>query len=322
MSTPLTHEVLQQAAAWYSQLNAGQVGEQDLSRWCRWLEQRSEHRQAWTMVENVAGRFGRFHDDIEKQAAFKALQVDGPPRMGRRRALLSLGGLSIMAWGGWHTLGDVSSSTYIGGHWADYSTSIGERRQWPLANGSSMWLNTGSVVNQRRGSPSRIELIAGELQVDERQSSGGGLVVMVGQDEIVSRDALFNVRLQPGGFCVDVFAGTVEVMCQGQRRRLGPDQQLRYGEQGITAVAPANLSHRAWVQGVMVAEGLALAQVIAELGRYRHGHLGCNPKVAALSVVGTFSVRNTDRALASLQQALPISVSALFPWWVTVEPRV
>jgi len=33
-------------------------------------------------------------------------------------------------------------------------------------------------------------------------------------------------------------------------------------------------------------------------------------------------VRNTDRALASLQQALPISVSALFPWWVTVEPRV
>ena len=64
---------------------------------------------------------------------------------------------------------------------------------------------------------------------------------------------------------------------------------------------------------------MPLADLVAELARYRRGVLRCDPAVAHLRASGLYSLRDTDRALDSLARALPVRVRRLSPWWVTVQ---
>ncbi|EGH30211.1 FecR protein [Pseudomonas syringae pv. japonica str. M301072] len=64
-----------------------------------------------------------------------------------------------------------------------------------------------------------------------------------------------------------------------------------------------------------------LADMLAELGRYRTGHLGVDPKVADLRVTGTFPLNDTDLALKALLPTLPVQIEQHTAWWVSVLPR-
>ena len=57
---------------------------------------------------------------------------------------------------------------------------------------------------------------------------------------------------------------------------------------------------------------------MAELGRYRTGHLACDSAVASLRVSGAFPVADTEQALAVLARSLPVRVRRLTRYWVTV----
>lgn len=314
-ASPPGYQVLQQAAAWYALLRSERATEHDHGKWRHWHAQHAEHRHAWSLVERVGGRFGPFGDAAQKQGAMAALQDTGGPPLSRRRTVLSLGGVTLAAWLGWRTLGDMP----LAGHWlADYATHTGEQRQLPLASGGQLWLNTASAVDV---AGQRLKLISGEVHVDDRLGRGGELRFSTPYAELSTRRAQLNLRLGDAGVCIDVYAGAVEVSCNGQRQTLQRGQQLTVGPQGLSPLAPASEPHRAWLQGVMVAQGTPLGQVIAELARYRHGYLACDPGIASLPVVGTFSIRDTDRALASLASALPVRVNRLLPWWVTLEAR-
>ena len=75
-----------------------------------------------------------------------------------------------------------------------------------------------------------------------------------------------------------------------------------------------------WFQRVLVVNNWSLEAVLNELSRYRHGHLGVDPQVADLSVVGTFPLDDTDKALHMLAASLPIRIHIILPWWVSVLP--
>ena len=72
---------------------------------------------------------------------------------------------------------------------------------------------------------------------------------------------------------------------------------------------------------MMVARNMRLADLLAELGRYRPGVLRCHDDVAGLSVSGAFPLQDTDASLRLLQDTLPIRVSSLTRYWVAIEPR-
>jgi transmembrane sensor len=72
---------------------------------------------------------------------------------------------------------------------------------------------------------------------------------------------------------------------------------------------------------MLVADNIPLRQLIGELSRYRPGHLGCAPEVAELSVMGTYSLADTDRVLALLEDALPVKTRKTLPWWTTVVAK-
>ena len=72
---------------------------------------------------------------------------------------------------------------------------------------------------------------------------------------------------------------------------------------------------------MLVADDMRLGDFLAELSRYRSGHLGWDPAVAELRLVGAFPLGDTDRILASLEESLPLRVRRTLSWWVSVEPR-
>jgi transmembrane sensor len=171
-------------------------------------------------------------------------------------------------------------------------------------------------------SPLPLRLLAGEIQIDSLRTSQQGVQVQTPHGQALLQSAQCAIRLFAGYTSVSVQVGSAEVSCAGQRVVVLAGQQLSYSTMGLGPIQPASASSRSWVDGLFVAEGVPLGQLITELGRYRHGVLGCDPQVANLRVVGAFSVRDTDRALASLVDILPVRVNRLMPWWVTLEARV
>lgn len=317
------YEIMQQAASWYSVLRADNVAPEDLEKWRRWLELRDEHRNAWNLVERVGGRFAQFNGPAEKSGAFKALQPKVGPMLGRRTTLLAMGAVSLAAVFGWRSVQNTVPGDYLATLLADYSTATGETRLVRLAEGSRVWLNTLSAVDiNQAASPLSLRLLAGEIQINHPHTSVQTMQVQTSHGQALLHDAQCGIRLFDGSTNVSVQRGTVEVFCGGQRVVLQAGQQMRFSSAGAGPVLPVSAFSQAWVDGLFVAQGIPLGQLISELARYRHGVLGCDPKVADLRVVGTFSIRDTDRALASLVGSLPVKINRLMPWWVTLEARV
>lgn len=107
----------------------------------------------------------------------------------------------------------------------------------------------------------------------------------------------------------------------GRTLQVHDGQAATFDTQQIRALAGADPMREAWVHDVVPADHIRLADLLAELGRYRHGHLGVAPEVADIRVMGVFPTDDTDRALAMLEQTLPIRVRRRLPWWTTVEGR-
>ena len=76
----------------------------------------------------------------------------------------------------------------------------------------------------------------------------------------------------------------------------------------------------AWANGVIAGKDMRLADLLAELARYRPGHITCDPRVAGLRVSGLYHVKDTDQALQFLLQTQPVSVVYTTRFWVSVGP--
>jgi transmembrane sensor len=70
---------------------------------------------------------------------------------------------------------------------------------------------------------------------------------------------------------------------------------------------------------MLVASGMRLDHFLAELGRHRPGHIGCEPAIAHLRVSGTYPLASTHRVLDLLRTTLPVDIHLFTPWWVTVR---
>ena len=134
----------------------------------------------------------------------------------------------------------------------------------------------------------------------------------------------FAVRQMDAATTVAVFEGAVEVRpatpgAAALVVRAG--EQTRFTATAGDPVTPADSARQAWTRGLLLAENMRLAEFIAELARYRPGHLGCAPEVADLRLVGAYDTTDTDRVLAALEATLPVRVRTPLPWWVVVGPR-
>jgi transmembrane sensor len=187
-------------------------------------------------------------------------------------------------------------------------------------------LNTATRVEIAFGAERRrIDLRNGEIMLaTARDPLQRPFVVDTADGTLTPIGTRFTVRsgdFAEDGTRVAVLDGAVEVRT---RDNASTPLVVRAGEQrmfthsAIQAVAALADNAVSWTQGSLGAERTRLADFLAELGRYRRGHLGCDPDVADLRLTGAFPLDDTDRILAALEDALPVKVRYLTRYWVTL----
>ena len=101
-------------------------------------------------------------------------------------------------------------------------------------------------------------------------------------------------------------------------RTLRAGGRLRFSAAGVGPALPFDPDGAAWVDGMLVASGMRLADFLAELERHRPGRLRCDPGVAGLRVSGSYPLADTGRILDALAATLGLEIRFLSRYWVSL----
>lgn len=310
--------LLSEAADWMMALRYGDDAQKAQANFDRWREQSPAHREAWARAEALLGVFAQVPAGIGKEA-FQALQQ----QPGRRRSMGMLGALLIAAPAGWLAWRHMPWREWT----ADVATATGERRSMTLADGSRLVLNTASAADiVFTATERRIRLQAGEILVTTHADPSPTyrpFLVQTPQGTVRALGTRFSVRrLDDRTTRVAVFEEAVEVRpVDGASRMLRAGEQVDFEAGRIGPEATVENSAALWEQGMLLARSMRLADVVAEMSRYRSGVLRCHPAVAELRVSGAVSLADTDGGLALLARSLPLRIEQTTRYWVTVAPR-
>ncbi|MGU7775435.1 FecR domain-containing protein [Burkholderia sp. MR1-5-21] len=312
-------QVAQRAVEWWVDLQAGHADAAFAAELARWRAADASHDAAWRHIEAVHGRLNRLAAGLDTQAARAALL---PPRSGRRRAAVKALAVLLFA-GGAAWMADPARRWAL---WqADVRTAVGERRTVTLADRTVVVLDTDTAIDVRfDATQRRVRLLRGTIMVTsghDGRAVARELVVATDDGELRPLGTRFSVRQRDGATRVDVFAGAVRVQpyhASAGTRVIAAGEGADFTRDTIGASAPLDAYAAAWTDGMIVASGMRLADLVAELGRYRRGSLRCDASVADLRVSGTFPLDDADRMLDTLKTTLPIDVTYVTRYWATV----
>lgn len=315
MSQAIDPLILGEAADWMVQLQSGSATDVDRRAIAQWQGRSAQHAQAWQRAQAVLGDFN---------SVPAAIAGDTLKRIGRKKSLGRRQALGLLLAAGpaaWLAYRQVPWQQWT----ADQHTAIGEQKNLTLPDGTRLLINTGSSLNIAFSDQvRRIELLKGEVLITTaKDSAHRPFIVQTRHGTARALGTRFSVRVGEQASRVAVTEGAVELLAEHARQGV----IVKAGEQGafsadrVAAVEPLDVSALTWENGMLLAQHMRLADLLDELGRYRAGVLRCHDSVANLTVSGAFSLRDTDASLHLLQETLPVKVSSLTGYWVTVEPR-
>ena len=314
----LDHATLQQAADWFARLSAEPDALPLYEAWRQWHAHSEVNRLAWSYVARVGQRFAPLQDDAV--GASKTLESLRHSQRSRRQVLRGLSvlmGGTLLGWAGWQ------QRWLLGGWNTDFHTSTTVLGEQLLADGTRIWLNSGTALDVNFSAGQReLKLYSGEVLINTGKD-GRPFVVETPQGRLRPLGTRFSVRELDGHTLLNVFEGSVEAACgdTDQRRVLSAGQGVLFDRQRLAATQRAQPVREAWAKGVLMANDMRLGDFIGELASYRHGHLGIDPQIANLRVMGTYPLQDTDQVLAMLEQVLPVRIERRFAWWTTVVAR-
>jgi transmembrane sensor len=311
----------QEAYAWVMQFASGRAGVADIAALKQWSARDPAHAEAFDRVSRTwkaLGPLGRelsVQGALSKEADRRTSRAAGVgPNMGRRAFLAgglaaSAAGVAIVAarspfglWPSWPELA------------ADYRTKIGEQRRVTLSDGAAIEMNTLTSIALRpiETETGRVELITGEAMVTA-SSKAAVFTMLAGVGRIVAGDARFNVRYQGGTVCVTCLAGEIRVERPGAALALLADQQVLYSDKEIGSaitVDPALVS--AWQQGIVIFQSTPVAEVVAEVNRYRAGRIILtNAALGRRLFNARLLIANLDRVVGQIEQAFGARATTL-----------
>jgi transmembrane sensor len=323
--TPLPQAMVDAAIQWAIQLRySGEAQPASREAFERWLQADALHARAWQRVDSLRQPFAGVPAELLRNTLHAADARRDQRLLARRHAvkLLSVAGVALGT--GWLAREQLPWQRLV----AQASTVTGAQKTLRLSDGSVIVLNTDSAVSTVWSEARRqVVLHRGEIQITTGADGGSSRRPFWVETPFGRMQALgtrFVVRLYEDRARVAVQEGAVALHpAQGDPAAL----VVRAGESGW--LAPQRATHApaqdfeadAWTDGVIAGRNMRLADLLAEIARYRVGHLGCDARVADLRVSGLFHVRDTDQALQFLVQTQPVSVTMRTRFWVSVGPE-
>jgi len=342
--------VRKEAVAWYARLCSGAITDAERAAWRQWQAAHPDHRRAWQRIESMRATLLQVPANIAAPALRMTEQARSRRQALRGVALLACTGtLGYVAWRG------AGEQGFARPLLADYRTGIGQQREVVLADGSLLVLDTATAVDVRfTGTERVVRLWAGAILIEtahQRQPQQAAdprpFIVQTAQGSVTALGTRFTVRQyddpldgQSGGYTeVAVLEHAVAIRAGAaagagtaagnpaatnaghQPVLLRAGQQVRFTRNRVEAPQAAPDNAGQWRSGHLLVNDCSLAEVLAELSRYRHGRLGCDPGVAGLRISGVFPLTDTDRALALLTRTFPLRQCSVTRYWVTLGPR-
>jgi transmembrane sensor len=187
---------------------------------------------------------------------------------------------------------------------SDHSTGTGETRTLTLDDGSAVTLDARSAIAVRfDAAKRRVTLLEGEGWFEVAKDPARPFVVEAGGGTVTALGTAFDVDLGASGVRVAVGEHAVRVESNGETVVVAEREQTSYDARSAPAVpSPAPRSLAAWRRGNLIFEDRPLGEVLAALGRYRHGYVYCvTAAICARPVTAVLPAGDPRRALREIE---------------------
>ncbi|PHK95267.1 iron dicitrate transport regulator FecR [Pseudoroseomonas rhizosphaerae] len=194
---------------------------------------------------------------------------------------------------------------------AGHSSGTGEISGLSLPDGSRATLGSGSAIDLRYDGKGRtIRLARGEVMLDVRPDPQRPLTVRTPQGSVQALGTRFTVRRAAERTWVAVEESRVRACIHAERCvTLGPGEAAWLAAGAIEGPFPAPPHAAAWAEGRLIVENRPLVEVLAQLARYRRGGLRYDAaELEGIMVSGVLPLREPDKALAALEESLPVRI--------------
>jgi transmembrane sensor len=324
MSNRETAAAIDQAAAnWVARRDGGAMSEADQARFDAWLAADLRHLGAYAKALAVF----RHTDRLQALGHGEALRASEPTNTKaiwqkplNRRGLLAAGmGSLTLGLGGAGWLAAITFSR------AKIATEKGEVRRLALPDGSSVTLNTASIVRvSYSANVRRVHLLDGEALFDVAKDPARPFVVFAGDSQVRAVGTSFTVRRLTGGAVrVMVREGVVEVRQAGgaapvklaaNALALAPAPMAQGPEAMIhTAyVAPTEIARQlTWREGLLSFDGVSLYEASAEFARYSDTRIIIDdPVIGRKTITGLFSANDPKGFAKAAATSLGLTAQA------------
>ncbi|MFT4852643.1 MAG: transmembrane sensor [Candidatus Azotimanducaceae bacterium] len=209
-----------------------------------------------------------------------------------------------------------------------YETAIGEHSQVTLADGSSVILNTNSLLTVRLGQQQRIlSLERGEVHVDVAHDTTRPLSVVAGNSIVQAVGTTFAVKLNDAKKVdVIVTAGKVLVGTRALSSTFSPEmitpvlpssslavqkgEAIRLGEPAaaVHAISAAEIEDQlSWREGNLIFRGETLEDAMTEIGRYTTTQfVFVDESLKQEVIAGRFKAGDVEGLLAVLRENIGV----------------
>lgn len=309
--------VAARAIAWAVQLREGNASAEEHAEFQDWRDADPRHEAAAARMERALGRIEGLPSGLPPRQAMRRSLQRGPTR---RQALRTIGVVLTGVGGGllW-SQGQRPLSALV----SDFATGTGERRVFALQDGSRLWLNARSAVDQVfDGSTRHLHLRSGELIVEVASDTARPFIVHTAHGRVQALGTRFLVRQEDADSLVAVLHSTVRVVPRdGAPLTVRAGQSARFSRQEVIPERALPQTFAAWEDGFIEVHDRPLHEVVDALRPYHAGFLQVSPQAAGMRVTGTFPLEDVDRTLAALTRNLPIAVERRTRWWISIDLR-
>jgi len=314
-----------EAIRWFVLLNDEDATDEHRRQFELWRTADPRHDAAWHEVLRMWGGLDQLADKHAPAAAAPAVKskVVPFPKRRPRPAPVSRG----FAWKSAAAAAVIVLA--IGAGWqmmptglmADYRSGVGERQTVRLDDGSEVELGTATAMNvDFTGKKRVIELLSGEAFFTVAKDSQRPFVVTAKQGKVEVLGTAFNVRIADD-VTVAVAHNTVEVSAAKDTGvRVTQGEMVHFDRNGVSPIQPADLETiQAWRSDKLVFADVPLSRVIAELQRYRSGHIQIlGSDIGNKRVTAVFDTRRTDEAIDTIAESYDLKLFRLTNLWVGI----
>lgn len=260
-------EMIAQAAHWAAQLATDEAPQSDLDACEAWCRKNPLHRLALQRMRGFDAQFAQA--DTIGRATLETV-LDQRARRPRRIAGAALA-LALLGGGGW-----LAAQTWIVQGWfPDDTTARGEQRKVTLADGSALTIDTDAALTFRRSDRQRrVLLFRGQILARVAKDHARPFVIETRDGTATAHGTAFTVRRDQHATIVTVIESRVRA-CPAKADAshcadLLPGDRARMERGTLTFMERVNPTMAvAWAEGWLTADDQPVAQVLAELNRYR-----------------------------------------------------